>query len=89
MDAESCPALQKIVSRPEQQALDEGICPVVGTVSSVLPPDHPSLASKADEDVCPKTNAKLGDHKGKIQQHPSVADAAKGAVCPVVGKAVK
>ena len=85
--ADSCPALQKVVSRPEQQAMDEAICPVVGTVSSVLPPDHPSLASKNDSDICPVTNAKLGDHKDKIQQHPSVKDAAKGAVCPVVGKA--
>lgn len=85
-DAEACPALQKIVSRPEQQAMDEAICPVVGTVSSVLPPEHPSLKNKNDSDICPVTNAKLGDHKDKIQQHPSVADAPKGAVCPVVGK---
>ena len=88
-DAESCPALQKIVSRPEQQAMDEAICPVVGTVSSVLPPEHPSLADKNDTDVCPITNAKLGDHKDKIHQHPKVDDAPKGAVCPVVGKAAK
>ena len=86
MDAESCPALQKIVSQPEQQAMDEAICPVVGTVSSVLPPDHPSLSTSNDSDVCPKTNAKFGDHKDKIMQHPSVEGAAKGAVCPVVGK---
>ena len=25
--------------------------------------------------------------QGKIEKHPSVADAAKGAVCPVVGHA--
>jgi hypothetical protein len=86
-NAEECPALQKIVSRPEQKAMDEEICPVVGTATSVLPPDHPSLKGKNDSDVCPVTNAKLGDHKGKIHQHPSVEDAAKGAVCPVVGKA--
>ncbi|KAI9871389.1 MAG: hypothetical protein M1823_008462, partial [Watsoniomyces obsoletus] len=79
MDAESCPALQKIVSRPEQKAMDEAICPVVGTVSSVLPPEHPTLANKSDSDVCPVTNAKLGDHRDKITQHPSVADAPKGA----------
>jgi hypothetical protein len=89
MDAESCPALQKIISRPEQKAMDEAICPVVGTVSSVLPPEHPTLANKSDSDVCPVTNAKLGDHRDKITQHPSVADAPKGAVCPVVGKAAK
>ncbi len=87
--AESCPALQKIVSQPEQQAMDEAICPVVGTVSSVLPPEHPSLKDKNDSDVCPVTNAKLGDHKDKIHEHPTVADAPKGAVCPVVGKSAK
>ena len=86
-NAEECPALQKIVSRPEQKAMDEEICPVIGTATSVLPPDHPSLKDKNDTDVCPVTNAKLGDHKGKIHQHPSVDNAAKGAVCPVVGKA--
>jgi hypothetical protein len=85
-DAESCPALQKIVSQPEQQKMDEAICPVVGTVSSVLPPEHPGLEGKKDSDVCPVTNAKLGDHKDKIMVHPKVADAPKGAVCPVVGK---
>ena len=66
--------------------MDEEICPVIGTATSVLPPEHPSLSGKKDEDVCPVTNAKLGDHKGKIHQHPSVDNAAKGAVCPVVGK---
>ena len=68
------------------KAMDEEICPVIGTATSVLPPDHPSLSGKNDSDVCPVTNAKLGDHKGKIHEHPSVDGAAKGAVCPVVGK---
>ncbi|KIX07597.1 uncharacterized protein Z518_02250 [Rhinocladiella mackenziei CBS 650.93] len=88
-NAESCPALSKIVSRPEQQAMDEAICPVVGTVSSVLPPNHPSTDDAKDGDVCPVTNATLGHHKGKVHQHPNVANAAKGAVCPVVGAAGK
>lgn len=84
-NAESCPALSKIVSRPEQQALDEAICPVVGTVSSVLPPHHPSTADAKEGDVCPKTNATLSHHKGKVHQHPNVDHLSKGAVCPVVG----
>ena len=88
-NAEACPALQKIVSRPEQKAMDEDICPVVGAVTSVLPPEHPSLSGKKDSDVCPVTNAKLGDHKGKIHQHPNVDNAAKDAVCPVVGVKAK
>ena len=27
----------------------------------------------------------VGHHKGKVQEHPTVENAAKGAVCPVVG----
>lgn len=84
-NAESCPALTKIVSRPEQQAMDEAICPVVGTVSSVLPPNHPSTADAKEGDVCPVTNATLSHHKGKVHEHPSLASASKGAICPVVG----
>lgn len=85
-NAESCPALSKIVSRPEQQAMDEAICPVVGTVSSVLPPSHPSTANAKEGDVCPVTNATLAHHKNKVHQHPSLEAVAKDAVCPVVGQ---
>ncbi|EXJ59737.1 hypothetical protein A1O7_03884 [Cladophialophora yegresii CBS 114405] len=49
-NADNCPALTKIVSRPEQQAMDEAICPVVGTVSSVLPPNHPSTKEAKEGD---------------------------------------
>jgi len=84
-NAEQCPALTKIVSRPEQQAMDEAICPVVGTVSSVLPPNHPSTENAKEGDVCPVTNAQLGHHKGKVHAHPNVANAPQGATCPVVG----
>jgi len=31
-------------------------------------------------------NLLQGHHKGKVHEHPSVESAAKGAVCPVVGK---
>ena len=85
--AGECPALQKIVNEPAQKAMDENVCPVVGTVTSVLPPDHPSLKDAKEDDVCPKTNAKLSHHVGKIHQHPSVEAAKSGAVCPVVGRA--
>lgn len=84
-NAEDCPALQKIVSRPEDKERDEAICPVIGTATSVLPPDHPSLKGHDDADVCPKTGAKLGDHKDKVSSHPSVENAPKDAVCPVAG----
>lgn len=85
-DAASCPALKNVVQEPQNEELDEAICPVVGPVSSVLPPDHPSTAESKEGDVCPVTKASLGHHKGKVHQHPNVAGAAKGAVCPVVGK---
>lgn len=88
-NAAACPALSKIVSLPDQQALDEAICPVVGAVSSVLPPNHPSTAEAGDNDVCPVTNARLGHHKDKVQPHPNLETAPKGAVCPVVGRAAK
>ncbi|KAJ9499476.1 hypothetical protein H2202_005059 [Exophiala xenobiotica] len=87
-NAEACPALSKIVSRPEQQAMDEAICPVVGSVSSVLPPNHPSTTNAKEGDVCPVTNATLDHHKGKVQEHPSLQTASKDAVCPVVHKHV-
>ncbi|ETN42687.1 uncharacterized protein HMPREF1541_01845 [Cyphellophora europaea CBS 101466] len=87
--AEECPALQKMVSRDEDKERDEGVCPVVGTATSVLPPDHPSLNGKTDDKVCPVTKAKLGDHKDKIHQHPPVENASKDAVCPVAGVKAK
>ncbi|KAJ9623066.1 hypothetical protein H2203_005998 [Taxawa tesnikishii (nom. ined.)] len=64
-DAESCPALKDVIHQPENEALDEGICPIVGPVSSILPPDHPSTAQSKDGDVCPITKATLGHHKGR------------------------
>lgn len=84
--AEECPALQKSISRPEQKVLDEGICPVVGTATTSLPPDHPNLAGKSDDAECPVVKAKVGDHKGTVHAHPSVKGIGEGAVCPVVGK---
>lgn len=84
-DADSCPALKNVISEPQNEALDEAVCPIVGPVSSVLPPDHPSTAESKPGDVCPITKATLSHHKGKVHEHPNVEGAAKGAVCPVVG----
>jgi hypothetical protein len=86
-DASACPALQKTISSPQNQAMDEAVCPVVGPVTTILPPDHPSIAESKEGDVCPVTKATLGHHEGKVFAHPRVENAAEGAVCPVVGHA--
>ena len=49
-DAKSCPALKDQIDNEENKALDEGICPVVGPVSTVLPPDHPKPSGCATGD---------------------------------------
>ncbi len=85
--ASDCPGLLKAVREPEAQKLDDQACPVAGTVTTVLPPDHPSTESKPDDAQCPVTHAKVGHHKGKVVPHPDVAHAKEGAVCPVVGAA--
>lgn len=59
-DAASCPALKQTINTPQNQAMDETVCPVVGPVSSVLPPDHPSTSESKEGDVCPVTKATLG-----------------------------
>lgn len=84
-DAQKCPALQSLVDEPKAKELDDQVCPVVGPVTTILPPDHPSTEGKADDAVCPVTKAQLGHHKGKVTQHPDVSSAGAGAVCPVVG----
>ncbi|KAJ4401354.1 hypothetical protein N0V91_008018 [Didymella pomorum] len=86
-EATACPALKKAVNQPQAQELDDGLCPVVGTATTVLPPDHPDMLKAGPEDVCPVTKATVGHHKNKITTHPSVAGAAEGATCPVTGKA--
>ncbi|KAI1847555.1 hypothetical protein JX265_000806 [Neoarthrinium moseri] len=85
-DAQKCPVLSKTVSQPKSQAMDDEICPVVGTATTVLPPDHPSTAKASPGDVCPVTKATVGHHKDKVSQHPSVDAAEAGAVCPVTGQ---
>ncbi|KAK8070025.1 hypothetical protein PG994_006641 [Apiospora phragmitis] len=87
-DAGKCPVItNKTVNEAKSQAMDDKVCPVVGSVTTILPPDHPATAGKGDDAECPVTKAKLGHHKDKVTEHPSVANAAPGAVCPVVGHA--
>ncbi|CAF9914423.1 MAG: hypothetical protein GOMPHAMPRED_008157 [Gomphillus americanus] len=83
-DATKCPALEQTVSNdPKAQKLDDAVCPVVGTATTVLPPDHPSVEGKEDKE-CPITKAKVGHHKDTVVSHPPV-QAGSEAQCPVVG----
>lgn len=85
LSSEACPALKESMNSPQNKTLDEGICPVVGPVSTILPPDHPSIDAGAE--VCPVTNASLKHHTNKVHPHPKIEDSPEGAVCPVVGHA--
>jgi hypothetical protein len=82
-DASACPALKNLLQEPKSQAMDDELCPVAGTASRVLPPDHPSTEGKGDDVECPVTKAKVGHHKGKVVVHPEVQDST--GVCPVAG----
>ncbi|KAI1083126.1 hypothetical protein F5B20DRAFT_528685 [Whalleya microplaca] len=82
-DAQVCPALQSVVNQAKSKEMDDRVCPVVGPVTTVLPPDHPSTAGKNDGEVCPVTKAKVGHHKDKVILHPSMEGAT--GVCPVTG----
>lgn len=65
--------------------MDDEICPVVGTATTVLPPDHPDTVNAQDGAVCPVTKATIEHHKNKVHTHPNVQSAEHGAVCPVAG----
>ncbi|KAI8629614.1 hypothetical protein F5Y19DRAFT_72084 [Xylariaceae sp. FL1651] len=82
-DAQACPVLKNVVNEAKSKEMDDKVCPVVGPVTTVLPPDHPSTQGKADGAECPVTKAKVGHHKDKVVLHPSVNDAS--GVCPVTG----
>ncbi|KAF3762013.1 hypothetical protein M406DRAFT_358175 [Cryphonectria parasitica EP155] len=84
-DAQKCPALKTIVDEPKSKEMDDQVCPVVGPVTTILPPHHPSTEGQPDDAVCPVTKAHMGHHKGKVAEHPDVHNAGAGAVCPVVG----
>lgn len=74
------------MQQPKSQAMDDAICPVVGTATTVLPPDHPDTAQSKEGDVCPVTKATVGHHKEKVQAHPSVQAVSESKVCPVTGQ---
>ncbi|KAM7190423.1 hypothetical protein V8F20_009706 [Naviculisporaceae sp. PSN 640] len=89
-DASACPVISnKLVNEPKSKAMDDEVCPVVGTATTVLPPDHPSTTDKGDDVECPVTKAKVGHHKGKLHGHPDLSHATPGAVCPVAGTTVQ
>lgn len=84
-DATRCPALSKMVRETEAQKLDEAICPVAGTATTILPPGHPVPDEAKPDAMCPVTKATTKHHFGKVSVHPDVSAAPGGAVCPVVG----
>lgn len=66
--------------------MDDAICPVVGTATTVLPPDHPDTSKASKDDVCPVTKATVAHHEKKVQPHPSVQAQSEEKVCPVTGQ---
>ena len=85
-DASACPFVtNKLVNEPKSKEMDDAVCPVVGTATTILPPDHPSTEDKSADAECPVTKAKVGHHAGKLHGHPDVSHAPKDAVCPVAG----
>jgi len=64
--ASACPALKNLSNDEQAKELDEQVCPVVGPVTTVLPPDHPSTEASEEGAVCPITKATLKHHKGKV-----------------------
>ncbi|KAI0473542.1 hypothetical protein GGR56DRAFT_647904 [Xylariaceae sp. FL0804] len=82
-DAQACPALKGVVNEAKSKEMDDQVCPVVGPVTTVLPPDHPTTEDKADGAECPVTKAKVGHHKDKVVVHPKVENSSGS--CPVTG----
>jgi len=82
----ACPGLSQKLKEPKSKEMDDDVCPVVGTATTVLSVGHPSLDGIDSEDECPVTKAKVKHHKERVVAHPDVKSAAPGAVCPVVGK---
>jgi hypothetical protein len=71
------------------------VCPVVGTTTSVLPPNHPHYDADDPEARCPITNAKVSHHDNSIiHDHSAVSEPIQDAngknsitdaTCPIVG----
>lgn len=73
--ADDCPVLR--------DAKETNTCPVVGTKTAALPPNHPTPGS-TDAQVCPVTNATKAHHVGAIHEHPAVPAGASAKDCPVL-----
>jgi hypothetical protein len=85
-DASACPFVTNtLINEPKSKQMDDEVCPVVGTATTYLPPDHPKTDDKEDGAECPVTKATVGHHKGKLHGHPDVSHTSKEAVCPVAG----
>lgn len=70
------------------------VCPVVGTTTTVLPPNHPAYDTSDPEARCPITNAKVEHHDNVIHNHPggpSIPDdkgeAMDATACPALKNA--
>ncbi|KAI5866401.1 hypothetical protein GGS23DRAFT_269477 [Durotheca rogersii] len=83
-DAQACPALRFVVNEKKSREMDDRVCPVVGPVTTVLPPHHPSADAWTDSDVCPVTRARVEHHRDRLVVHPAVVPGSH-AVCPVTG----
>ncbi|KAK3056012.1 hypothetical protein LTR09_003246 [Extremus antarcticus] len=70
-DATRCPAMN---ASAQDDSVADATCPVVGSVSAMLPPSHPKLTPDEAGQVCPVTNATLEHHKDKVHEHPSVPE---------------
>lgn len=71
-------------SATKESKIMEATCPIVGSVSAVLPPDHPNPQDAEKGAVCPVTKATLEHHQGNVHLHPRVQ--ADAGMCPVAGK---
>lgn len=66
------------------------VCPVVGTTTTALPPNHPHYDHNNPEARCPITNAKVSHHGDNIiHDHASVSDAQvqDASACPALKNA--
>lgn len=70
------------------------VCPVVGTTTTVLPPNHPHYDTSDPEARCPVTNAKVTHHNSVIHDHPGgstisedKSEAMDATACPALKNA--
>ena len=70
-------------------ATAQQVCPVVGTTTSVLPPNHPHYDASNPEARCPITNAKVEHHDNSIiHDHSAVSEPKQDAsACPALKNA--